>query len=144
MPDYLNQKIIPVGSLSEPLLVTIRNENESDPADLTDAQVQFRAFKQQTDRKGLVIPVADTPDLTISVGTGLERKDNSPTVSSFFFQMNDAQLSALLGDANSVRYGYAWYVRPVGATDYYRAFLGGGFDGYFTVVREGYAGVDEI
>jgi hypothetical protein len=145
MSDYLDQKIITVGATSEPLLATFTRNALDTTTDFTNASIQLRVFKQELDRKGAASPVADIPELTLSVGAGLTRLTNTATVTSVFAQFTSAQLVTLLGEAESVRYGYAWYIKPVGAADYYRTFLGTKFfDGYFIVARQGYMGVDEV
>lgn len=146
MTDLLNGKTILIGAASAPLLVTF-TRNASDvvsgsytPPTFVDAAIELRIFAQ--DRKGN--PASATPALTLSVGSGLTRALNTATATSVTVQLSTANLATLLGTAEAVRCGYVWAIRPTGAADFYRAFLGGDYDGFFVVAKQGYGGAESV
>lgn len=146
MTDDLNGKTLLIGAASPPLLVTFsRGENEAllnpeDRTDYTNADIELRIFPQ--DKKG--VPSSAIPTLTLSVGSGLARGTNGPTATVVTAQLSSANLATLIGTAEAARFGYVWAIRPVGAADYYRAFLGQEFDGDFVVAKQGYGGADSV
>ena len=146
MTDPLNGATLLIGAASAPILVTF-TRNAADvvsgdytPPTLVDVAVELRVFAQ--DKKGS--PASATPALTLSVGSGLTRALNTATAASVTVQLSASQLASLLGSAESVRCGYVWAIRPAGAADYYRAFLGQEYDGYFVVARQGYGGAESV
>jgi hypothetical protein len=146
MTDPLNGATLLIGAASPPTLVTFAR-NVADvvtgsytPPTLVDVQVELRVFAQN--KKGE--PSSATPALTLSVGSGLTRALNTATASSVAVQLSAANVATLLGTAEAVRCGYVWAIRPVGAADYYRAFLGDDYDGYFVVAKQGYGGAESV
>jgi len=144
MTDSLAGKTILIGAAIAPQLVTFeRSPNEEGlptPTVYTDSDIQLRIYSQ--DKKGK--PDDNTPDLTLSVGSGLTRQTNTAAEVSVTMQITSSQLSNLLGTAEAARFGYVWAIRPVGAAEYFRAFLTDGYDGYFVVAREGYGGSESV
>ena len=140
MSDDLNGKTLLIGAASPPLLATFTRAENDSTTDYEDADIQLRIFSQ--DKKGK--PDSDTEDLTLSVGSGLTRATNTATVTAVTAQITTTQLSTLLGAAEAARYGYVWAIRPVGATDYIRAFLAEDYDGYFVVAKQGYGGAESV
>jgi len=112
----------------------------ADTTVLTDAAIELRIFAQS--KAG--VPSSATANLVLSVGSGLTRVTNSATVVSVSAQISATQLSTLLGTAEALKFGYVWAIRPAGATDYYRGFLGEDFDGYFVVAKQGYGGASSV
>lgn len=143
MTDPLNGATILIGAATPPLRYTFtRNANDTgDGATVyTDADIQLRIFAQ--DKKG--VPASGTATLTLSIGSGLTRAANGATATAVTAQLSAANLATLIGTAESARCGYVWAIRPVGAADYYRAFLGDDYDGYFVVAKQGYGGAESI
>jgi hypothetical protein len=146
MTDLLNGATILIGAASPPILVTF-SRNVADvvtgdytPPTLVDVAVELRVFVQN--RKGE--PASATPALTLSVGSGLTRALNTATAASVTVQFSAANLASLIGTAEAVRYGYVWAIRPDGAADFYRAFLGNDYDGFFVVAKQGYGGAESV
>ena len=146
MSDPLYGATILVGAASKPMGYRFtRNtadtvENGYTPTVFTNAAVELRIFVQ--DKKGM--PSSSTPALTLSVGSGLTRGLNTATATTVTMQLSAANLATLLGTADAVRLGYAWAIRPAASAEFYRAFLGGDYDGYFVVAKQGYGGAESV
>jgi hypothetical protein len=146
MTDLLNGATILLGAASAPMRYTF-TRNASDvasgsytPTVFTDAAIELRIFAQ--DRKGA--PASATPAMTLSVGSGLTRGLNTATATDVTMQLSAANLATLLGTAEAVRLGYVWAIRPAASAEFYRAFLGGDYDGYFVVAKQGYGGAESV
>jgi len=143
MADLLNGATILIGAASAPMRYTF-TRNAADTGggatDYTSAAIELRIFAQ--DKKGT--PASATPALTLSVGSGLTRGTNTVTVTDVTMQLSAANLVTLLGSAEAVRLGYVWAIRPAAAAEFYRAFLGEEYDGYFVIAKQGYGGAESV
>lgn len=139
----LNGATILIGAASSPLRYTF-TRNASDTGGsatvYTNAAIELRIFAQ--DKKGT--PASAAPTLTLSVGSGLTRGTNTATVTDVTMQLTAANLATLLGTAEAARFGFVWCIRPAAASEFYRAFLGEEYDGYFVVAKQGYGGADAV
>lgn len=146
MTDLLNGATILIGAATAPVEVTF-TRNTADvvvgdkPATVyTDSAIELRIFSQN--KKGE--PSSATAALTLSVGSGLTRILNTATATAVTVQLSASNLATLLGTAEAVRCGYVWAIRPALAAEFYRAFLGGDYDGFFVVARQGYGGAESV
>ena len=146
MTDPLNGATLLAGAASAPRgYIFTRNAADDGGDDIavtiyTNADIEFRVTVQ--DKKG--IPAADSPAVTLAIGSGLTRALNTATATAVIMQLSAANLATLLGTAEAVRCGYVWNIRPAAASEFYRAFLGDDFDGYFVVAKQGYGGAESV
>lgn len=149
MADNLDGKVYPVGGAAlTGLQYTLTDASDATPT-LVDAAISLRIFaltgtvkittEGVLDTKTRELPPTNaTPDLTLTVGSGLTRTTNGENSQVGDILITKAQLTTLLGSAVLKAFSYTWVLTPVGVQDTARP-LGDGYDGVFALGREGYS-----
>jgi hypothetical protein len=105
---------------------------------LVDCAISLNLYAL-ADRAKTLAPVASTPDLTLSLGSGLER----PTAGNLaaeqwgILTITPTQCAMLLGDDTYRFFAYQWRVTPDGGA-IVAAPVGEGYDGRFGLCLPGY------
>jgi hypothetical protein len=148
MADVLNNSVYSLTGIDLAGLVATFS---SDDIVLTDATYALEIYKLDgalqvvTEGGAEVIstktrklpPLSATPNLTLTVGSGITVDTNTATLQELTFTITAAQLTTLLGSGTSAAYRYFWQITPSGGATQARP-LGGGYDGVFGLVAPGY------
>lgn len=148
MADELDGKIYTVGTAGlEGLIYDFRQPVEKDEPSLVNAAIALRiwklagAVKFTTDgipeKTRALPPSTATPNLILTVGSGLLRIKNQQKEQSGSIQILPNQLITLLGTDTVAAFSYLWVITPVTNGPSARP-LGLGYDGVFGLVKEGY------
>lgn len=140
MADNLNGRTFYSNAAIGGILATFtRNENDT-TTDYTNSVITLAIYTQNAQG----VPTNPTvPTLTLSVGAGLTRVVNTASAQSVQLVISEAQVGTLLGATTARRCGYAWSITPTGLAEI-RGPQGSGYQGFFIVAAEGYAGVKNI
>lgn len=136
MNDDLNEKTYYTGTPIAGLSWSFTRPTGDTRTVYTGCAIALRIFRQSA--KG--VPTSQTPTLSLSLTSGLNRVTDTASLQAGTLEINTTNL---LGDAIAARFGYVWSITPVGGAPL-RAPMGGGFDGWFVIAQEGYAGAASI
>ena len=143
MSNILQGKTLNSGADSPPMKWTFTRPTGDTEIDYTGAAIRLLVFPATTLKENALPTDANTPALTLSIGSGLTRETNTPSVQAGTLTFTSSQLVTLLGTANRGQYRFLMDVQPSGGSRF-TSFVGeiGGYDGIFYVTRPGFAGVD--
>lgn len=139
MADDLNGKTYYAGAAIAGLSWSFTRPSGDTTTDYTGCAIALRIFEQSS--KG--VPVSNTPALSLSLTSGLTRITNTASSQAGRLEINSSQVGTLLGTAVAKRFGYTWSITPTGGAPL-RAPLGEGYDGWFILAQEGYAGSPSV
>ena len=140
MADDLNQKTYYAGAAIAGLSWSFTRPAADTVTDYTGCAIALRIYEQNS--KGT--PATTSPTLALSLGNGITRVANTASTQSGLLEITATQIGNLLGTTSAAkRFGYVWSITPTGGAPL-RAPLGGGFDGWFILAQEGYAGSSAI
>jgi hypothetical protein len=139
MADDLSGKTYYAGAAIAGLAWSFTRPAGDTTTNYTGCAIALRVFEQNS--KG--IPVSNTPVLSLAIGAGLTRSTDSASNQVGKLEITSTQVTTLIGTAVAKRFGYAWSITPVGGQPL-RAPLGEGFDGWFAIAQEGYAGAPVV
>lgn len=139
MADDLNGKTYYAGAAIGGLSWSFTRPAGDTTTNYTGCSISLRIFEQSA--KG--VPVLNTPVLSLSLASGLTRVTDTASSQTGRLEIGTSQVNTLLGAAVAKRFGYVWIITPVGGVPL-RAPLGQGFDGWFVIAQEGYAGSTSV
>lgn len=137
MIDALRGQTVLAGAALSGLRWQFTRPSEDTTTNYTNSAITVRLFVLSKGK-----PTSTTPDLILTIGSGLTRSTNTATTQAGLLAITPSQLATLLGTAEARQVAYAWYIQPTGYESV-RAFVGGGYDGRFILAKEGYAGSED-